>query len=219
MTENTHIDLLVKLRKIDRMLVSTVINACISQGAKYLEKYGFAIYSNHKDYKGTLEDAIDILSKNEGMLWFDTKGIGVYQLSFRTDKIERQKVGHIHLSAYGRTLEIEDLGPENAKYLINIAKSIWDALDEKPIYGHGDDEYALPEYMESRSDPSDNDILALNVPINRFWLNFYGKAMIKKFGKEKLKKDAYSVEELDEGLLVVTDVVPKAYQLAWKKKR
>lgn len=211
---------LIKPRNTNKKLVSSVINACINSGSRYREEDGFFTHpeqgSSINAPSGTLDDAINALSKNAGMLWMHHSNIYDYSLSISPQKYrDIFALGRIELGFERWYFEQEDKARSNSKILIKIVKSIWNALDEKPIYGYGDAETWLPYAINDH--PNDDDVLALNIPVNHFWLNFYGKEIIAKFGKEKLTNGAHSVEELDKGLLVITDIVPKSYQRDWGK--
>lgn len=94
--------------------------------------------------------------------------------------------------------------------MIKIAKTIWDALDPKPIFGIGD------VYNDSGAPcldrPSDDEILNLKIEPNIYWLNFFGPELLEKFGKEKLLSiPAYKVEELKDGILFIESQFPPFY--------
>ena len=233
MTEDVIIKFFTNPRKMESSLVKSVVDNCISNNSKYAEDLGYTILKNYKKRKGTLEEAIEKISKDAGgWLNFNHDTLYLYHISIEPQKIEKRKLGNIRLSTYGGNIANAERGPKTAEQLINIARSIWNALDEKSIYGYGDDWYSLP--IEIGPHPNDDDIIALDVPINQFWLNFYGKDMIEKFGRKRLEevkercigfwnkkpeKGAYRVEELDDGLLVVTDFMPKAYKRTYERKR
>lgn len=225
MTEDLIIDLFISPRKMNRALIETIVNACISTGSEYDVEYGIGNVGYSKQNKMTLNEAITEVSNYRGLgcIYFRHEGLATYQLAIRPEKNKESKLGRISLSVYGGNFTDESKGPVNAITYINIAKSIWNILDKKPIYGYGDDLYDLPFHATGSSSkyddlhPSDDEILSYNIPINRFWLNFYGKEMVEKFGRKKLEEGAYKVEEIDNGVLVITDVVPKAYKGGWGK--
>ena len=129
------------------------------------------------------------------------------------------EVGHISLNLPGaalnpsRTLESYIRCKKNAEELIEVAKTIWNTLKPKPIYGMGDDENFLP--MNIGDKPSEKDIIKDNVTqiLSHFpWLSFYGSKIIEKIGKEKLlSAPTYKVEELKEGILIIISSLPESY--------
>lgn len=220
MAEDTIIRFFTKPTKITHDLVQSIIDACIARNSVY--EGAFNVDTDFKSYTGTLEDAIDKISSSEGgQIYFMNKYVGFYSVSITSEKGARtRQLGNIQIRPDGGNFKKEDTGPKCAQEVLKLAKAVWASLDKKPVYGYGDEEDHLPIYVppsEPESHPNDDDILALDVPINKFWLNFYGQDMIEKFGKERLKKGAYLVEELNDGLLVATDVVPTVYKNGWGK--
>ncbi len=219
MTEDIIIKFFTKPRKMEFSLVKSVVDNCISNNSTYAEDRGYTILKNYENRKGTIEEAIDTLSKDAGgWLSFNHDTLYLYHISIEPQKIEKRKLGNIGISTYGGNIADEERGPKTSEQLINIAKSIWNSLDKKPIYGYGDDVYNLP--IETGPHPNDDDIIALDIPINKFWLNFYSKDIIEKFGEDALreKEKGYRTEKLNDGLLVITDVVPTSYKGGWKEK-
>ncbi len=212
MTDNLDVKLFIKAKKAENAFLDTIIKTCLDNGSIYEEQFG-----GHSYPKVCLEEAKTKLKQYAGgIIYFRHEGLATYQLTIWPQESKKRKLGQISLSVYGGNFTEEAIGPKNAEELIKITKSIWNTLDEKPIYGFADDENHLPHLNEH----PDDDILALDIPINRFWLNFYGKDMIEKFGEDALveKEKGYRTEKLDSGLLVITDVVPTSYKGSWNKK-
>ncbi|MEA1999891.1 MAG: hypothetical protein U9N61_11300, partial [Euryarchaeota archaeon] len=192
--DNFDIEFRIRPRPVNKELVSALVEAVTNLGSVYHENIG---YWSDKDDKGpfwdrSLEEAIEVVSADQGAIWFLYKDIS-YSLAIRPQPIEKSKLGYIGMwidHVYLDPSYTEDrLGEKcaldkclrNAEQFVELAKAVWNVLEPKPIYGLGD--YDIYNWMTS---PTDEEILNLKVEPHIFMLNFYGPELIEKFGKEKL---------------------------------
>ncbi|MCH7851021.1 MAG: hypothetical protein IH845_05245 [Nanoarchaeota archaeon] len=198
----------MKATKPSKELVERIFNSLEEEGGKYVENWGVQVYINrekYKDYdlkKTSLNKMKEILSKEEGAAAFDFKEITLDIRILSKGHGGEEEFGSISLSCHHTNLEIT--GDENedrdqkikaANKLVSIAKKVWNSLDPKPLYGLGENGYAIEE------------ILQIIEKVNELspWVVFYGSEFIEKIGKEKLlNAPAYRVEEVDEGVLIMT---------------
>ena len=220
MKEYLEIKFYLNLKKIDERLVSSIINACIFAGSRYDENY--VSFTAPRKKNPPLKEAINDIISNEGTIRLEHDGLHRYMLAFNNQNINKQKLSNVWLYISDSVFKSEIKGSNNAEEIIKITKSLWNSIYNRQIYGYGDNENYIPFPMvgpstEEDLHPNDDDIIALDIPINKFWLNFYGKDMIEKYGEEALieKEKGYRIERLDGGLLVITDVVPTSYKSSW----
>ncbi len=231
MAEPVEIIFFIRERVLDEKFVYDLVEPLIDVGSKYNEPR--EELRGTKGFPATLEDQIkEVLSNN--ISWIDLiyKGILHYTLWFYTDdpfKYKGSRLGKIGIdiprSALNPTYwhEIsEEVATkrkrciQNAKFTIEIAKLLWNALEPKPIYGVGDE---APEEGLSVICPTREEILNLKIEPYTFWLNFYGPEIIKKFGKDKLlSMPAYKVEELKEGIMFLRSPLPFDYDMDTHKR-
>ena len=204
---------------INKELVSTLVEAVTNLGSTYVEKAGY--WSDMDDrgpFEGrSLEEAIDVVSRDQGSIPFFYKNIG-YDLAMRPTPISTKlgsimvHINHVYLdpSYAEKRLGKEGASDEclmNAEQLVEIAKAVWNVLEPKPIYGLGD--YDIYDGMTILTD---EEILNLKVEPYIFILNFYGPELIEKFGKRKLlSMPAYRVEELKNGVMFFRSHLPFEY--------
>jgi hypothetical protein len=215
--DNFDIEFRIRPRPVNKELVSALVEAVTTLGSVYDENIG---YWSDKDDRGpfwdrSLEDAIEVVSADQGAIWFLYNDIS-YCLAIRPQPIEKSKLGHIgmwidHVYLDPSYTE-KRLGKEGAleecmmyaEQLVEIAKAVWNVLEPKPIYGLGD--YDIYDWVTA---PTDEEILNLKVEPHIYRLNFYGPELIKKFGKIKLlSMPAYGVEELDDGVMFLGSPLP-----------
>ena len=206
----------IRPRPVNKEVVSTLVEAVTNIGSIYVEKAG---YWSDKDDRGpfwgrSLEEAIDVVSRDQGSIPFFYKNIG-YDLAIRPMPIDTElgsimiSINHVYLDpsyTEDRLGEKSALGEclMNAEQFVEIAKAVWNVLEPKPIYGLGD--YDIYDW---KIIPTDEEILNLKVEPHIFMLNFYGPELIEKFGKRKLlSMPAYRVEELKDGLVFFRSPLP-----------
>lgn len=220
-------------KTLDEKFVYKLVEPLISMGSKYKEPP--EKLRGTKGFPATLEDQIrDVLSSDNRCRWIDFiyKGI-YYELLLYPDnpfRYRESKLGEVRIwvpeSALNPRWHEDELGEkeafkrcvENANSLIEVAKTVWNALEPKPIYGVGDDalDDPIPFHVFG---PSEENILNLKVEPYVFWLNFYGPELVKKFGKEKLlSMPAYRVEELDDGILFLESPLPPFYIRKYRRE-
>ena len=203
-------------RPVNKEVVSTLVEAVTNLGSTYVEKAG---YWSDKDDRGpfedrSLEEAIDVVSRDQGSIPFFYKNIG-YDLAIRPMPISAKLgsimayINHVYLDPSYTEDRLGEKGAldecmMNAEQLVEIAKAVWNALEPKPIYGLGD--YDIHNW---KIIPTGEEILNLKVEPHIFMLNFYGPELIEKFGKRKLlSMPAYRVEELKDGLMFFRSPLP-----------
>ncbi|MEA1894891.1 MAG: hypothetical protein U9N36_06795 [Euryarchaeota archaeon] len=185
-------------------------------GSIYVEKAGYWSDKNDRGpFEGrSLEEAIDVISRDQGSIPFFYKNIG-YDLAIRPMPIDTKlgsimvHINHVYLDPSYTEYRLGEKGAldeclRNAEQFVEIAKAVWNVLEPKPIYGLGD--YDIYNWMTI---PADEEILNLKVEPHIYRLNFYGPELIKKFGKRKLlSMPAYGIEELDEGVMFLGSPLP-----------
>jgi len=210
------IEFCIRPRPVNKEVVSTLVEAVTNLGSTYVAKAG---YWSDKDDRGpfegrSLEEAIDVVSRDQGSIPFFYKNIG-YDLAIRPTPISAKlgsimvHINHVYLDPSYTEYRLGEKGAlgecmRHAEQLVEIAKAVWNVLEPRPIYGLGD--YDIYDWMTT---PTDEEILNLKVEPHIYRLNFYGPELIKKFGKRKLlSMPAYGVEELDEGVMFLGSPLP-----------
>jgi len=209
-----------KNRKYEKF-VPNMIETLIKNGYVYDTKSDMYYNDGKKGRweKVELKEAIKILSQYGGLISFEQP----FFITLRIDNTISEGLENlfkVSLSTYQGNFKQDkdrsfDECVKNAQKLIDFAKNVWNSLNN-PLYGIGEQEWYTqhPEYI-----PKENDILNGQIKANSYWLNFYGKDIIKKIGKENLlnppanaeinKKQQYKKEELKNGLLVITNPLPE----------
>lgn len=223
MEPGVEIGFFIRERAYDEKLVYDLVESLIYIGSKYNEPRE-ELRGTSKAFPATLEEQIKFeLLEDIGAIDLIYKDIyyGLWLCPDAPSKFEDSKLGTIKLniceSALDPSWSKRELGEENAikrctqnaQSLIEVAKTVWNTLEPKPIYGVGDD---VPEEGLSIIAPSEEEIVNLKIEPHIYWLNFYGPELIKKFGKEKLlSMPAYKVEELKDGILFIESQFPPFY--------
>lgn len=144
----------------------------------------------------------------EGLWFIATAGVKEpetdYYVKELVKTIKQSRLGHIGIHISSRYLNpdcsksVLEKSARNTEQFIEIAKAVWNAFEQKPIYGMGD--YDIDNHPIK---PTDDDILNLSVePFTVYLMNFYGPELMGKFGREKLLSiPAYKVEELEDGIM------------------
>lgn len=180
-----------------------------------------------KGFPATLDDRIEEILSNGVSSWIDFiyKDTLHYTLwlypddPFKYKECIFGKIGiEIAVSALDPVYSKNKLGEEEAikrcvkksQSVIELAKTLWNVLEPKPIYGVGDQ---CPDEGVFAICYSDEEISDLKIEPNIFWLNFFGSELVKKFGKEKLLTiPAYKVEELNGGVMFLKSLLPSDYE-------
>jgi hypothetical protein len=210
------IEFCIRPKPVNKEVVSTLVEVVTNLGSTYVEKAG---YWSDKDDSGpfegrSLEEAIDVVSRDQGSIPFFYKNIG-YDLAIRPMPISAKlgsimvHINHVYLDPSYTEDRLGEKGAldeclRNAEQFVEIAKAVWNVLEPKPIYGLGD--YDIYDW---KIIPTDEEILNLKIEPHIFMLNFYGPELIEKFGKRKLlSMPAYMVEELKDGVLFFRSPLP-----------
>jgi hypothetical protein len=197
-------------------VVSTLVEAVTDLGSIYNSNIGY--WSDMDDrgpFEGrSLEEAIDVVSRDQGSIPFFYKNIGYNLVTCPIPSSTKLGyimvyINHVYLDPIYTEDRLGEKGAldeclRNAEQLVEIAKTVWNVLEPKPIYGLGD--YDIYDW---KIIPTDEEILNLKVEPHIFMLNFYGPELIEKFGKEKLlSMPAYRVEELKDGIMFFRSPLP-----------
>ncbi|PXF57225.1 MAG: hypothetical protein C4B59_15610 [Candidatus Methanogaster sp.] len=210
------IEFYIRPRPVNKELISALVEAVTDLGSIYNENMGYwSAMDDRGPFEGrSLEEAIDVVSRDQGSIPFFYKNIG-YNLDIRPMPISTKLgsimiyIDHVYLDPSYTEDRLGEKGAldeclMNAEQLVEIAKAVWNVLEPKPIYGLGD--YDIYDWMTI---PTDEEILNLKVEPHIFILNFYGPELIEKFGKRKLlSMPAYRVEELDDGVMFLKSHLP-----------
>jgi hypothetical protein len=94
---------------------------------------------------------------------------------------------------------------DNANILVEAAKCVWNSLTLKPLYGIGG-ERGFVGAAEKRVINNELSFPCVD------WVDFYGPELIEKIGRGRLlSAPAYKVEELTDGIVILTSPFPPLF--------
>lgn len=226
-----YIDFYLNQKQINRNLVESLVKSLLKQGSKLSDNSCYLQEKKTKFvYTSDLEKIIKAISESGGaiyefvyrnFLWYSLR---IWQSRERLVKIRISAETTQIVPSYDERDKNKEIFKDRVKRglaLAEVAKVAWNSLPVTPICGIGDDEvYWTENEKPGKALPTDDDIINLNIekPFGlSYWLNFYGKELIGKIGKEKiLQVEKWKLEEFKNGVLIMMYPLPCTFY-SWPK--